>query len=224
MADPLVVAIDGPVGSGKTTVARMVAERLGFSLVDTGAIYRCLALQARRRGVDWDDVEGLVQLAGQLEIEFVTAPEKQLVMCNGEDVSEAIRLPDISQGASVVSAHPRVRQSLLELQRRLAARGGVVMEGRDIGTVVWPKARLKAFLQAPDEVRARRRFAELQEKGVDTDYAATLEQLRQRDQRDRNRTVAPLKPAPDAVIIDTSDMTARQVAARIVSLVESRRK
>lgn len=223
MTEALVVAIDGPVGSGKTTVARMVAERLGFSLVDTGAIYRCLAYTARLQGIDWEDVDGLVLLAGRLAIEFVTGPAQQRVLCNGEDVSEVIRTPEISQGASLVSAHPPVRKALLELQRSLAARGGVVMEGRDIGTVVWPGAQVKAFLHAPDEVRARRRFIELQQKGVGTDYATTLEQLRQRDRRDSKRPVAPLKPATDAVLIDTSDMTASQVAARIVSLVESRR-
>jgi len=215
-----VVAIDGPVGSGKTTVARLVARRLGFVLVDTGALYRCLALQAVRRGVDLDDEQGLASLAETSQVRFEESSEGQGVYLDDEDVSDAIREPDISQAASRVSVHPRVREALLETQRGFARRGGAVLEGRDIGTVVFPDAPVKVFVSAPVEVRARRRYDELLAKGIEVDYERTIEEVRQRDERDAKRKTAPLKPATDAVIIDSGDLTAEQVAERVLALVE----
>ena len=220
----LVVAIDGPVGSGKTTVARLVAKKLGMTLVDTGAIYRCLALEAEEKGIDWNDAESLAELAGRLDVKFAAAEPEQKVMLGGTDVSFEIRQPRISQGASIVSEHPQVRKALLGLQREFARAGNVVMEGRDIGTVVWPQARVKVFLDASDEVRARRRHRQQLEKGIREDFKQTLEQLRERDRRDSGRSVAPLRPAKDAVVVDTSNLSIDGVVDRIVELARKAMK
>lgn len=218
----MVIAIDGPAGAGKTTVARAVASKLGFLLVDTGAIYRCLALAARQRGIDWDDETKLAPLAKELQVEFYGPASAQRVRLSGREVSDEIRTPEISEGASRVSVHPRVRAALLELQRRFARRGGAVLEGRDIGTVVWPQAEVKVFLDATDRVRAARRQAELEQKNIAVEFSSTLAELRRRDQRDSSRAVAPLKPADDALIIDTGPLTIEQVVERILELVEKR--
>lgn len=217
-----VVAIDGPVGSGKTTVARLVARKLGYVLVDTGALYRCLALRAEQEKIDLEDGETLGRLAAKLRVRFAEGPAGQRVWLEEEEVTASIREPRISQAASKVSVHPAVRAALLEPQRDFARRGGVVMEGRDIGTVVFPEAPIKVFVQASAEIRARRRYQELQAKGQDVDLPTTLQEVQQRDQRDEQRVVAPLKPAADAVILDTSSLSAEQVADQIVALVEAR--
>jgi cytidylate kinase len=216
---PTVIAIDGPAGAGKSTVARALANRLGFFLLDTGAIYRTLALSAARAGVDFGDGAALGRLADDLAIRF---DEAGRVFLGDEDVSTAIRTPAMSQGASTVSAHPPVRQALLGLQRRLAARGRCVVEGRDIGTVVLPWAPLKIFLTASPEVRARRRFDELTARGQSVDYASTLAELRERDDRDSNRAVAPLKQAEDAVLLDTSELEEGAVLDRMEALARAR--
>src|SRR5581483_7071337 len=214
-----VIAIDGPAGAGKSTVAKAIAKRLGFFLLDTGAIYRAVALAASRAGVAFSDGEGLAGIARALPIRF---DESGAVWLGDEDVSQAIRTPEMSQGASTVSAHPAVRDALLELQRRLAARGRCVVEGRDIGTVVLPWAPLKIFLTASEEVRARRRHEELLARGAQVDLAATLAELRQRDDRDINRPVAPLKQAPDALLVDTSSLELESVITRLVELARER--
>ena len=214
---PPIVAIDGPAGAGKSTVARELARRLGFTIVDTGAIYRAVALAARRANVAWEDDEGLSRLldAG-LGISFVSGPDNQRVFLHGEDVTEAIRAPEISRGASVVSARPVVRRKLLGLQRQLgrAAGQGAVLEGRDIGTVVFPDADVKFFLTASDEARAARRHAELQERGLSVPLQEVLADQRQRDKDDSERAIAPLKPAPDAVVVDTTGMDLGEVVER----------
>lgn len=219
----LVVAIDGPAGAGKSTVANAVARRCGLTLVDTGAIYRTLALQARITGTDDQDGAALAELAGALPIEFVDAEVERRVLLSGEDVSKDIRTMEIATAASVVSRHPEVRDGLLELQRTLGRQGqGGVLEGRDIGTVVFPDADVKVFLSATPEERARRRARELDEKGQGFPYATVLAQIKERDRADMEREVAPLKPADDAHIIDSSELTQAEVVERICALVDER--
>jgi len=208
-----IVAIDGPAGAGKSTVARQLARRLGFSIIDTGAIYRTVALVAERAGVAWDDDEGLRKL---LDAGLGLAFDGERVLLRGEDVTEAIRTPEISRGASVVSARPVVRQKLLGLQRDLGhkASRGAVLEGRDIGTVVFPDADVKFFLTASDDARARRRHAELTGKGRPVPLADVLADQRQRDQDDTTRAIAPLRAAADAIVVDTTGYDLDQVVER----------
>ncbi len=215
-----VVAIDGPAGSGKSTVAKLVALRLGYDLVDTGAIYRCVALAAQQAGVGWHDASLTGKVAESMVVGFRMVDGENRVLLNEKDVTENIRTPEVSQGASIVSAHPQVRKALLDTQRRLGADGAVVLEGRDIGTVVFPDAEVKIFLDAPAEVRAKRRNAELQAKGNPEPLEKTLAEVEQRDYRDRNRAIAPLKAARDATFVDTGPLSIDQVVDRIVGLVE----
>lgn len=216
-----IVAIDGPAGAGKSTAARMLAERLGFVLIDTGALYRGVALAAKERGVSWEDAEALGRLAASLDLRFGQAEPggQPPLYVNGEDRSADIRRPDISQGASRVSAHPAVRDALLGVQRRLGAGGGVVLEGRDIGTVVFPQAEVKVFLTASDEARAQRRHDELVSKGVDSDLDEVRREMKERDRRDTDRATAPLRRADDAVLLDTSDLGVEEVVDRLVEIV-----
>lgn len=217
----MIVTIDGPVAAGKTTVAREVASRLGFMLLDTGAIYRSLALAAHRRGLDHGDEEGLAELAAVLDISFEMREGVNRVSLDGDDVSDAIRLPEISQAASIVSALPAVRRALLEQQRQIAAKGSVVAEGRDTGTVVFPDAAAKFFVIANDEVRAQRRQRELAAKGLEESYEEVLASLRERDERDSSRSIAPLVPAADAQIVDTTELGIEEVIEQILERVAS---
>ncbi len=220
-----VVAIDGPAGTGKTTVARRTAEELGYTLVDTGAIYRATALAAARAGLPLEDSPGaraaLGALAARLRVAFRAGPEGQRVFLAEDEVTQEIRAPAMSQAASRVSAVPEVRAALLELQRRLGRDGGVVLEGRDIGTVVFPDAEVKVFLTASPEVRAARRQAELEARGVRATFEETLREQLERDARDEGRAVAPLRAAPDAVRIDTGPLALEEVVARVVELVRA---
>lgn len=220
----LIVAIDGPAGAGKSTVSRRLAQRLGYQLLDTGAIYRAVALSARRQGIAWDDGAGCARVARALEIRFQLEGDTNKVFVDGEDVTAAIRTPEISQGASRVSALPEVRAALLDLQRRLAAEGGVVAEGRDVGTVVFPNAGAKFFLTATPEERARRRAQELAAAGQPVDYEKTLAEIRERDERDSNRAAAPLRQADDAILIDSSELTPEQVIYKMEAIVRARAK
>lgn len=213
-----VVAIDGPAGAGKSTVARALAERLGFSLLDTGAIYRTLALHASQAGVPLDDGARLGPAAERLAIAF----DGPRVLLAGRDVSALIRTPEVSRDASTVSAHPQVRAALLGIQRRLAGLGRVVVEGRDIGTVVLPDAPMKFFLTARPEVRARRRYDELAARGAQVDFDRTLAEIIERDRRDEEREVAPLRKADDAELVDTSDLPLDRVIARMEAIARAR--
>ena len=215
----VVVTIDGPAGAGKSSVAKLLARKLGYRLLDTGAIYRSVALVAKSRDIAWSDAAACAQIARDLDIKFDFVGEKNHVFVGGEDVSAQIRTPDVSQGASQVSAHPEVRAALLDLQRRLGAGGGVVVEGRDTGTVVFPTAEAKFFLTATDEERARRRLAELGDKA---DYETVLREIRERDHRDASRDVAPMVPAKDAIIVDSSVQTLEQVVDSLAGHVASR--
>lgn len=200
------VAIDGPSGAGKSTLARRLAADLGYVYVDTGAMYRAIGLYASRQGADLHDEAAVAALLPQIRLDIRLVDGTQHVYLNGEDVSEAIRAEAIGMAASAVSAHGAVRAFLLETQRSLAAGQNVLMDGRDIGTVVLPHATVKIFLTASPEARARRRCLELRQKGKDTDYETVLADIRRRDEQDTNRPIAPLRQAEDAIRIDTSEI------------------
>lgn len=207
---PLLITIDGPAGAGKTTVSRILADRLAYRYIDTGALYRAVALLAHRRGIFAQDDTGLALLCRDLTLTFVRGPNGVRLICNGEDVSDQIRQPDITMLASAVSARPLVRQFLLEVQRRLALEKGVVFEGRDMGTEVFPEADIKFFLDAAPDTRAVRRHREL-DKDTGQSLDAVRQDMQQRDHADSTRALAPLRPAADAIIIDSTNMDIEQV-------------
>ena len=216
------VAIDGPSGAGKSTLAKRLAKELGYLYVDTGAMYRSIGLYALRQGVDPRDEAAVTALLPQIEIELRYVNGAQRVLLCGEDVSEAIRAENVGMATSAVSAHPPVRAFLLELQRGMARTHDILMDGRDIGTVILPNATVKIFLTASAEARADRRFKELQEKGVDTDYQTVLEDIRRRDYQDSHRATAPLRQAEDAVLVDTSELDLEQSFQAMKKLILSR--
>lgn len=219
----MIVAIDGPAGAGKSTVSAQVAQALGFQLIDTGAMYRCVGLCALRAGVALDDGEALARLAADLDVAFRFEDGRNHVLLGDEDVSADIRTEEVSDAASRVSSLPPVRAALLELQRSLGRRTDAVMEGRDIGTVVFPDAALKVFLTASIDERARRRASDYRDRGEEVDLAQIREDISARDARDSGREVAPLKEADDAVRVDTTSMSQPEVVAHIVELARSRR-
>jgi cytidylate kinase len=216
----IVVAIDGPAGAGKSTIARAVAEKLGFVYIDTGAMYRAVALWALRAGIDESDTHKVEQLAREAEIAFEAGARS--VFLNGEDVTEAIRTPEVSAAASKVSAIAGVRRVLVDKQRELAISGSVVMEGRDIGSVVFPDARVKIFLDAPSHERVERRKRELTGRGVEVDHSNAAQALEERDRRDRTRAEAPLVQAPDAVYIDSGGLSVDEVQEQVLRIVRER--
>jgi CMP/dCMP kinase len=217
----LIIAIDGPVGSGKSTLARRVAVLMGYVYIDTGAMYRAVALKALRQGVALDSADELSALAGDTRIDLRAEDSTQRVFLDGEDVTAAIRTPEVSQGASKVAVVPGVRHVLVAEQRRAGARGGVVMEGRDIGSVVFPDAELKIFLTASPEIRAERRWREHQQKGDAIDLPRTLEEIHERDRRDSGRASSPLIRAKDAVVVDSTAMDPEEVARLVVLLAQN---
>jgi len=215
-----IIAIDGPVGSGKSTLARRVAELMGYLYIDTGAMYRAVALKAIRRGISLDASDALIHLARETRIDLRAESGSQRVYLDGEDVTAAIRTPEVSQAASKVAVVGGVRHVLVAEQRRAGEQGGVVMEGRDIGSVVFPDAGLKIFLTASPEIRAERRWREHQQKGDAIDLARTLEEIHERDRRDRERSTSPLVRAPDAVVVDSTAMDPEEVARLVVLLAK----
>ena len=214
------VAIDGPAGAGKSTIARRLAAELGYRYVDTGAIYRTVAYFMDLWGVSPKDVDGVNRYIDELTVEIEYDEDGlQHMMMNGMDVTKDIRTPDISQKASLISAHACVRDMLLDMQRELAAQNNVVMDGRDIGTVVLPHATVKIFLTASPEVRAKRRCDELSAKGQKVDYNKVLKDIQQRDYQDTHREIAPLKMSRDSIKVDTSDMTIEEVLEKLKEIV-----
>lgn len=216
----MIVALDGPAGAGKSTVARLLAQRLGFQLVETGALYRAVGMLAREQGVSFDDVEGLEAIAAALRLRFAFIEDRNRVYLGETDITDALRAEQTASDASVVGAIPAVRAALLDVQRELAASQDSVMEGRDIGTVVCPGAEVKVFVTASPEVRAQRRVAELQARGEAADLPTVLGDILDRDERDSSREVAPLRPADDAVYLDTSGRSIEEVVRSLVQLVE----
>ncbi len=228
MTKKLIIAIDGPVGSGKSTLARRVAELMGYVYVDTGAMYRSVALKALRRGISFDAKaldagEELAALAGDTRIDLRAQGGTQQVFLDGEDVTAAIRTPEVAQAASKVAVVPGVRKVLVAEQRRAGEQGGVVMEGRDIGSVVFPDAQLKIFLTASPEVRAERRWREHEQKGDAIDLPRTLEEIHERDRRDSERSSSPLVRAKDAVVVDSTAMEPEEVARLVVMLAREQK-
>lgn len=216
------IAIDGPAGAGKSTIAKEVAKRLQFIYVDTGALYRAVGLYAVRSGVETTDKTEVIKLLPQIDISLKFVNSEQRVFLNGEDVSTDIRLPEISMAASNVSAIPTVREFLFDLQRKLAKENDVIMDGRDIGTVVLPDAQVKIFLTASPEERARRRKEQLELAGNVVDYDKLLEEIKQRDYNDSHREIAPLKPAEDSVTIDTTGNELEQSIELLYNHIKSR--
>jgi cytidylate kinase len=225
---PLIVAIDGPAGAGKSTVARRVAAALGLTYLDTGAMYRAVAWKGLRSGVDVTDAEALAALAQSIELQFspLTPDGRQMVRVDDEEATEAIRTPEVSNLTSAISAFPAVRRVIVAQQQRIGQQDarGVVLEGRDIGTVVFPQAQVKVFLTASPEERARRRTAELHAHGQPADYAQVLADQIARDTRDSQRSDSPLVAAPDAVQIATDGLTINEVVERVLALCRQREK
>lgn len=216
------IAIDGPAGAGKSTVARRIAEIMHLTYVDTGAMYRALGLKAVRNGIDPGDAEAVAPLLPDTTVTFIKTNGEQHVVLDGEDVNEFIRTEEISHAASVISTLPEVRQKLVELQRQIARNTDIVMDGRDIGTVVLPNTPYKFYVTASAEVRAKRRFIEYQQKGIlgDRTYEDVLNEVKTRDERDMNREFSPLRPAENAVIIDTSEMSIDEVVDAVIEDID----
>ncbi len=216
------VAIDGPAGAGKSTIARTAARTLGYIYVDTGALYRAVGVYSLRAGSDTKDAQAVAETLPHIRVELKFREGVQHVYLNGEDVSEEIRTPAASMAASDVSAVPAVRQFLFDLQRDIAKHNDCIMDGRDIGTVVLPNAQVKIFLTASPEARAMRRFKELQEKGAQDAYEAVLSDLKQRDYNDSHRAVAPLKPAEDSVLVDTTDLSLEASVQKVIGVIKTK--
>lgn len=222
MKKRLIIAIDGPAASGKSTSARRLAQRLGYVYLDTGAMYRACALRARQLGLDLGDAEAVNAMLKDLDIRVELSGKENVILLQGQDVSRAIRANEISRLASHISALPAVRYRMVELQRQLGSCGGVILDGRDIGTFVFPEADLKFFLTASPEIRARRRWQELREKGVEAPMEQVLAELRERDQNDARRELAPLAKAADAIEIDTGGMSVEEQVQTLLDLVLAR--
>lgn len=218
----LIVAIDGPAGAGKSTVAKRVAKELGYTYMDTGAMYRAFAWRVREEGLNLGDEKKLRRVLQDTDIEVVEENGRLSVLLNGVEVTDRIRTPELSQSASLVSTSGIVRERMVELQRAMGSRGGVVAEGRDIGTVVFPNAEVKIYLDASAEERARRRFEEFRGQGRHVTLEETLKEMEERDRRDKERTVAPLRKAADAVMIDSTNSDVDRVVERIMHEIKKK--
>ncbi|MGL6259746.1 (d)CMP kinase [Vibrio sp. WXL103] len=217
-----IVTVDGPSGAGKGTLCMLIANQLGYKLLDSGAIYRVLALAAIHHGVDLTSEDALVPLATHLDVQFIAEGDLVKVILEGENVSNELRKEETGMAASKVAALPRVREALLRRQRAFAQAPGLVADGRDMGTVVFPEAQAKIFLDASAEERAHRRMKQLQLKGVDVRFDDLLSEIQERDDRDRNRPVAPLRPAKDALVLDSTSMSIEQVVEKALEHIESK--
>lgn len=216
------VAIDGPAGAGKSTVSRAAAKAAGFIYVDTGALYRAIGVYALQTGIDTKNKAAVAESLDKVKVDIVFENGEQTVLLNGKDVSKKIRTPAASMAASDVSAVPQVREFLFDLQKNIAKKNNCIMDGRDIGTVVLPNAKIKIFLTASPEARAERRYKELVEKGTKVEYKDVLEELIQRDYNDSHREIAPLKPAQDSVLLDTTGMSLEQSIEAILKIIKEK--
>ena len=217
----MIVAVDGPAGSGKGTVTKRIEKELGFLNLDTGETYRCVALQVLRKNVKLEEQEKIIEIANRIDIKIDNTGDKDIVLLNGEDVSDEIRTKEVTQIVSPVSSIIPVRERMVEVQRSLAVGKNVIVEGRDIGTVVFPNADLKIYLDADEEIRARRRYEENIEKGMDISYEEVLESVRARDYNDMHKPVGALKKADDAVVIDSSNLSIDEVVEKVKELIKS---
>jgi CMP/dCMP kinase len=218
----LVIAVDGPSGVGKSTLGKALARKLGYSYIDSGAVYRAVGLAALDRGISLDDMSALARLARESNISFEGDPERARVLVDGRDVTDQIRLPETSHASSVVAANPGVREAVVEKLREMSRSGGVVMDGRDIGTRVFPDAPVKLFLEASPEVSALRRWQEEQERGRHVSFQQVKAELEERDRRDRGRQATPLVKAEDAISIDTSSLTVEELVNRVLEIIKAR--
>lgn len=216
------VAVDGPAGAGKSTVSRAAAKEMGYIYVDTGALYRAVGVNTLRNGIDTKDRQAVAESLSDISVDLAFENGEQKVLLNGEDVSSEIRTPDASMAASDVSAVPKVRDFLFDLQRNIASKNNCIMDGRDIGTVVLPNAKVKVFLTASPEERAMRRFRELSEKGSSVKYEEVLEDLIKRDYNDSHREIAPLKQAEDGILLDTTGMTLEQSVENLIKIIKEK--
>ena len=217
-----IITVDGPSGAGKGTLCYALAQKLGFALLDSGAIYRVTGLAALKSAVDFSDEFALAKLARELDLHFVPEGGEVRILLNGEDVSAQIRTQEIADAASKIAVFPAVRDALLTLQRDFASERGLIADGRDMGTVVFPEAQVKLFLDASAEERAKRRYNQLQNKGINGNFAQILAEIKERDLRDRNRPVAPLKPAEDALLLDSTELTIEDVIQQALQYIQQR--
>ncbi|BFU59504.1 MULTISPECIES: (d)CMP kinase [Rodentibacter] len=218
----MIITVDGPSGAGKGTLCYALAEKLGYALLDSGAIYRVTALAALKSAVDLSDELALAELARSLDIQFIPEDGEVKIVLNGEDVSRLIRTQEVADAASKVAVFPQVRAALLQLQQNFAKNDGLIADGRDMGTVVFPNAQVKLFLDASAEERAKRRYKQLQNNGISGNFAQILAEIQERDFRDRNREVAPLKPAEDALLLDSTTLSIDEVIAQALNYIRQR--
>lgn len=218
--ESFVITIDGPSGAGKGTLSQLVAKRLGYHLLDSGALYRLVALSAHKLSINLQDEQAIADVASHLQVKFDVDGDATRIFLVGEDVTDAIRHESVSMNASVVAAYPKVRNALLQRQKNFAQAPGLVADGRDMGTTVFPLAQVKIFLTASAEARAERRYKQLTQKGVAVDMAELIKDIKDRDDRDTNRSVSPLQPADDALVLDSTSMTIEQVLAAILHKVQ----